>query len=353
MRRTNGATRVLLSAALMATLAGAVAPTAAAADRAVCVWTPAILPLPAGALTGEVVAADGSGGYAGTISYGADSEEGGRAVLWKNGEFTDYGNLADPEYQNWVTVVGVNDAGTVAGTAYRQVDGLPSAIRSRNGRMERLPELPGADASMTEGINDHGDIVGAVETTVDGGPHWNPVVWPADKPGTVVELTGLPDAEAVAVGIDQDGTVLVEVDHDFGRVPYLWKDGEVRKLPLPDGAYDVITRGISNGRVIGQVSYETGDDSRSVLWDRDGRPEVVERGEDVSGINSDGRIVGRTDDPSWREFGVWQGTTLGSTLSYAPDHGLELAVSSDDGTVAGRSWKIPEGRDEPTVWSCR
>ncbi|NGO07576.1 hypothetical protein G5C60_07900 [Streptomyces sp. HC44] len=342
----------------MATVVGTAAPTATAAasataaERAACVWTPAILPLPTGALTGDVVATDGSGGYAGTISYGADSEEGGRAVLWKNGKFTDYGNLADPEYQNWITVDGVNDAGTVVGAAYRQDDGLPTALRSRNGKMERLPELPGADASVAEGINDHGDIVGAVEATVDGEWYYHPVIWPADKPGTVVKLTGLPDGEAFATGIDQDGTVLVEVDNGFGRVPYLWKDGEARPLSLPDGAYDVIARGISNGRVIGQVSYDSME-SRSVLWDRDGKPRVMARGDDVQGINRDGQIVGRTDDPSWREHGVWQLTTLGSTLSYGPNRGLELAVSSDDGTIAGRSWTFPGGRDEPTVWTCR
>ncbi|WP_030674267.1 hypothetical protein [Streptomyces rimosus] len=352
MRRTHGVARVLLSAALVATMAGAVAPAAAAAAPRACAWTPATLPLPAGALTGEVVATDGSGGYAGTVSYGAGSEQGGRAVLWKNGKFTDYGNLADPVYQNWVTVSGVNDAGTVAGMAYRDADGLPSALRSHNGRMERLPELPGADASRAEGINDRGDIVGAVETTVNGAPYWNPVVWPADKPGTVVKLTGLPDAEAVATGIDQDGTVLVSVD-DGRRVPYLWKDGKARALPLPKGAYDVITRGISNGRVVGQVSYDAGDPSRSVLWDRDGRPSVLPRSDDVWGINRDGRIVGRTDDPDWHEFGVWQLTKLGSTLRYASDRGLEITVSGDDGTIAGQSWKIPGGMDEPTVWSCR
>ncbi|MFH8406985.1 hypothetical protein ACH4FX_19610 [Streptomyces sp. NPDC018019] len=76
-----------------------------------------------------MVAADGSGGYAGTVSYGAGSAVGGRAVLWKNGKFTDYGNLADPPYENWVSIVGVNTTGTVAGIAYRQADGFPSAIR--------------------------------------------------------------------------------------------------------------------------------------------------------------------------------------------------------------------------------
>ncbi|MFH8406986.1 hypothetical protein ACH4FX_19615 [Streptomyces sp. NPDC018019] len=77
------------------------------------------------------------------------------------------------------------------------------------------------------------------------------------------------------------------------------------------------------------------------------------RGDDVWGINRDGQIVGRTDDSSWHEFGVWLLATLRSTCRWAPDRGLALAVSSDDGTIAGRSWKIPGGRDEPTVWTCR
>ncbi|WP_409055687.1 hypothetical protein [Streptomyces sp. SYP-A7185] len=353
MRRTNGVGRALLPALLTAAMAGVVAPTAVAAGPAACAWTPAGLPLPTGALTGDVEAADGSGGYAGTISYGADSARGGRAVLWKNGELTDYGNLADPAYQNWVEVTGVNVTGTVAGNAYRDADGYPSAIHSRGGKMERLPELPRAESSTAEGINARGDIVGGVEVTVNGEPTRRPVIWPADKPGTVVKLTGFAGKRATATGIDQDGTVLVEVDGDDGRVPYLWKDGRARKLPLPAGAYDVINRGIANGRVIGQVSYDSGDTSRGVLWDRDGLPRVVAGADDVRGINRDGQIVGRTDDPSWHEFGVWQQTTLGHTLRYAPDRGLELRASGDDGTIAGGSWTIPGGRNVPTVWTCR
>jgi uncharacterized membrane protein len=353
MRRTNSVTRIALSTVLLGTLAGAVAPAAAAAEQAACVWTPAILPLPAGALTGQVVESDGSGGYAGTISYGARSEEGGHAVLWKNGTFTDYGNLADPDYQNWVIVTGVNDAGTVTGNAYRETDGLPSAIRSHNGQMERLPELPRAEASVAEGVNDHGDIVGAVETPSSDGPRYQAVIWPVDKPGTVVKLTGLPNGETFATGIDQDGTVLVTVDTGSGRVPYLWKDGKARRLTLPRGAFAVVVRGISNGRVIGEVTGQPGSGAPSVLWEQDGQPQAVTRSADIRDINRDGQIVGRTDDPSWHEFGVWQRTALGATLSYAPDRGFDLAVSSDDGTIAGRSWKIPGGLDEPTVWTCR
>lgn len=61
--------------------------------------------------------------------------------------------------------------------------------------MGRLPEPPGAEASGAEGVN--GDIVGSVETAVDGGSYLQPVVWPADRPGTVATVTGLPAARAV------------------------------------------------------------------------------------------------------------------------------------------------------------
>ncbi|MER7344873.1 hypothetical protein ABT390_05640 [Streptomyces aurantiacus] len=352
MRRTHGVVRVLLSSALVATMAAVVAPTAAAAEPAACAWTPDILPIPAGALTGNVDATDDSGGYAGSVSYGADSEKGAPPGVWKNGKFTEYALLDDPEYQKWATVAGVNDAGTIVGSIHREGDGFPSAVRSRNGKMERLPELPGAFSSAAYGINDKGDVVGAVETESEEGSRFHPVIWPADKPGTVVKLTGLPDESASATGIDEDGTVLVEVHYDVKQVPYLWKDGAARALALPDKAYHFISRGISNGRVLGEVIH-TGNDWRSVLWDRDGRPRVVERSEDARDINRDGQIVGRTDDPDRREQGVWQGTTLSSTLRWAPDRGIQLTVSSDDGTIAGRSWKIPGGKDEPTVWTCR
>ncbi|QWF85116.1 hypothetical protein [Amycolatopsis sp. CA-230715] len=340
-------------AVLAASLVVAVsaAPGASAAPAA-CTWTQTILPLPKGALTGEVWAADGNGGYAGTVSFGADSPEGGHVVLWKNGKVVDYGNLPLPGYENWVTTTGVNRGGTVVGMAYQTPNGFPSAIRSRDGKLERLPELPGADASRAEGVNDAGDIVGGVETTVDGSPYWNPVIWPADKPGTVVKLAGLPATEASATGIDQDGTVLVEVDDPGGnRVPYLWKDGKARKLSFPGKGYDVVTRGISNGRVIGQVDYPSGS-SGGVLWERDGKPKAMKQGVDIEGLNRDGQIVGRTEDPSWHVFGVWKLTALDSTLRYSADHGLDLHVSSDDGTIAGRTWKFPGGYDEPTVWKC-
>ncbi|GHE39327.1 hypothetical protein GCM10018785_06160 [Streptomyces longispororuber] len=355
MRRTHSAARFLLSAALMVTTAGIAAPTATAtaAEAESCTWTRTALRMPAGALAGSVTAADGEGGYAGALSYGAHSEKNGAAV-WKNGEFTAYANLNDPDFQNRVAVHGLNDAGTVVGDVHRQATGFPAAVHSRNHGMERLPELPGAYASRAEGINDHGDVVGGVAIDDEDGNRWHPVLWPADKPGTVVALTGLPTGtDAIATGIDQDGTVLVSVGNGFGEdTPYLWKDGEARALPVPDRTRDVVTRGMSNGRVVADVTSYEGP-PRSVLWDRDGEPRVVSRNADIRGINRDGQIVGRTDDPSWREQGVWRLTALDATLKWEPDRGLQLLVSSDDGTIAGRSWAIPGGRDEPTVWACR
>jgi hypothetical protein len=85
MRQTNGVARVLLSVGLMAAMVGVAAPAAAAAEPVACVWTPATLPIPAGAVTGAVVAADGSGGYAGTTTDGSNYGKDNHAVVWKNG----------------------------------------------------------------------------------------------------------------------------------------------------------------------------------------------------------------------------------------------------------------------------
>lgn len=348
MGRTQRVAGAVLSASLALTVATGLAPTAMAAPAA-CTWQQTILPLPSGAPTGEVWASDNNGGYAGTVSFGADSANGEPAVLWKNGKITNLGLLAG--HQKYVSVTGVNQAGTVVGSAPKNTGfGEPTAFRSRNGKLAALPELPKAIGSTAQAVNERGDIVGGVLTEDQ---IWQPVIWPADKPGTVVRLTGLPTGgNSIVEGIDKDGTLLVSYDHPTrSRVGYLWKDGTAHELAMPEDAYDVVLRGISNGRVIGQVSYGKGGDG-PLLWDRDGKPSVPPRAADLQGINRDGQLVGRTDDPSRHEFGVWKAGKLDSTISYTADHGLELHVSSDDGSIAGRSWKFPGGFDQPTVWRC-
>ncbi|MFD9907244.1 hypothetical protein [Streptomyces sp. NPDC059063] len=353
MRRTNGVAGVLLSAGLVASLVGVAAPAAAAAEPAACAWTPTNLPIPAGATTGTVFAADGSGGYAGTTTDGSNYGKDNHAVVWKNGKVTDYGYLNDPDYVKGVEIDGVNDAGTVIGIARRK-DGNYHAIRSRNGKIERLPEPAGTDVSSVRGINDKGDIVGSVGTVVDNIRRFRPVIWPADQPGKVVDLTGVPEETPIPWGIDQDGTVLLLAGPSNARVPYLWKDGKARALPLPKGAWDVALRGISNGRVVADVkTYNPGYAHLGVLWDRDGQPQVLPRNEGIRGINRNGQIVGVTDTSGTTEYGVWQLATLSSTLKQTSELGLELAATSGDNSLGGRSWKNPDGRIKPTVWNCR
>ena len=340
--------RSLLLVATLAAVTSAAPVASAAAAQAACAWTPSLLPVPAGVLASEVSAADDSGGHAGTISFGADEEN--DVVLWKGGALTNFGYLAgrDP---TGTFVTDANRSGTVVGSATDLADGLPHGFLGTGGTLTELPVLPKADASDALGINDSGDIVGGVNVVVNGNPKWHAVRWPADAPGTVVELTGLPSGEAVATGIDQDGTVLVEVDRPSGnRHPYLWKDGVATALALPPGGVDVLNRGISNGRVIGQVDFQDGHFG-GVLWERDGTPVELPRAADVFAVNEDGLIVGRTTAEE-NEFGVWQAGALSAVLPYTADTGLELTTASDDGTIAGRSWTFDGSRDRATVWHC-
>jgi uncharacterized membrane protein len=108
-------------------------------------------------------------------------------------KLTDYGYLVDPTCVKGVEVKAVNDAGTVAGITRRTADGFFNAVRSRNSKTERLPEPAGTFASSAQGINEKGDIVGSVGMIVDNVLYFRPVVWPADQPGEVVDLTGLPN----------------------------------------------------------------------------------------------------------------------------------------------------------------
>ncbi|WKX68640.1 hypothetical protein [Streptomyces sp. XD-27] len=50
---------------------------------------------------------------------------------------------------------------------------------------------------------------------------------------------------------------------------------------------------------------------------------------------------------------MWNLTTLSATLDWASDWQFDIVVSSDDGTIAGRSWNYPVGWEQPTVWTCR
>ncbi len=343
MLRRHVMAAALLAATVLAT------PTASAAP---CVWTPTTLTLPSGVPGGVVRAADSAGGFAGT-GYVPNPWGGGRTnrvLRWSGDTLTDLGRLEG--YGN-PTVTGVDQAGTVVGYAGFTES---QAFRSRDGKLEALPNPPGAKGSQATGINDNGDIVGhGISEYREGNTVWpvyTPVLWPAAAPGTVVKLTGLPGTgHAKANGIDQDGTVLVEyypkLTEPYATALYLWKAGTARKLRLPTGTAYVTGNAISNGRVAGDTRPSRYAQSSGALWERDGTVVRPAQSWWLTSVNRSGQSVGTTTDRPAAEA-VWRLGTLDARFTGQ----VGVYVSADDGSVAGLSAPAPAQHHQPTVWRC-
>ncbi|PRY38054.1 hypothetical protein [Umezawaea tangerina] len=331
-------------------LAAISSPTASAAT---CTWTPTILPLPAGMTTGTVYAADSGGGYAGVASGdGATSH----AVRWSGGTATDYGTV--PGYGPYVSVKGVNRNGVVVGSTSAATGNRQRAFRSVGTALQALPEPAGANHSWATAVNDNGDVVGNIgaDVTIGGSSYLvnTAVLWPANAPGTVVELTaGLPTTgQTIARGVDQDGTVLVEhfptttsfLDAD---VLHLWRAGSARALPAPSGASSVAGNAISNGRVAGG-STVLGDLSATV-WEPNGTIVKPAAADYTTSVNRTGQTVGWKAGPSLNmTYSVWQGTTKVGTYSGR----WGLTASADNGTVAGWNRTAANSPNQPAYYRC-
>ncbi len=344
--------RHLVVAAAVSAAAATFAPAVASAALATC--TPSYLPIPASMTGGgSVTVADGQGGYAGE---GYVNVFGGSRSLhilrWQGGQVTDYGYLTG--FGDDATVMAVNRDGVVAGYAYN--GSFPRALRSRGTVLEPLPVPADVDSSYATGINDAGDIFGYVGRQFQQGIMIytvnTAVVWPASAPGTIVPLSGLPaTGQTKAVGIDQDGTVLVEyyptkTDEFRATGLYLWRAGAARKLTLPSGTKFVAGNTISNGRVGGYTQTSDIADTIGVLWDQNGTFLRPANSAAVNSVNRTGQSIGYALDETTGFYGVWQ---LGQQTA-SLDGSLGVNVSADDGSIAGWSRGSETGaKNKPRV----
>lgn len=344
----------------IATIAVAVSvtlsPTAAAAQA--CAWTPGALALPSAINDGAMIlAADSQGGYAGEgkVKFGPGLFS-VRVLRWSGGQVTNYGSFRNGR----ASVTGVNRHGTVVGHGPRAgLVGDSRAFRSTGAAFEELPEPAGTETSKATAINDNGDVVGHVGVKFQQGTTiytvHTAVLWPANAPGTVVKLTGLPaTGQTTATGVDQDGTVLVEhfptrTNAFDATALYLQRGTTARKLALPSGSARVAGHQISNGRVAGVTYSSSTSPGTGVLWGQDGVPSRPDNNSSVNSVNRDGQSVGWTADGALVTNGVWQQGQQLATLTGT----LGLKVSADDGSVAGWSRAAAFGsKNQPTVWRC-
>jgi uncharacterized membrane protein len=128
------------------------------------------------------------------------------------------------------------------------------------------------------------------------------------REGVLSELSGLPDGEGMAVGINDHGDVLGYIDDR----PFIWRDGEVTLLAGVGSP-----RAINNHRQV-----LAADAAGSVLWDEGIVAHLPTRAEGAN-LNDQGQVVGTFDYASafvWQPDGMGSGhlTVLPELIAGAP-----------------------------------
>jgi probable HAF family extracellular repeat protein len=244
----------------------------------------------------------------------------GRAVMNVHGLNIDLGTLGG--MNSWTNYGGINDRGEAVGFAETSVPdpdgedmctfGTKLTCRPflwRRGHMMALPTL-GGNNGQASAINNHGQIVGISETTVqDSGCS-------PSKPGKIIS-------------------------------PVFWERGEVRALPTVAGDPDGFVQGINDrGQAVGSSGTCTNIQTHAVLWENDTAFQLADLGHpggDAYAISDHGQIVGFVTSPDGTTIvaSLWQNGARGAVtnLGILPGDGAAFATGINNrGQVVGSTF---------------
>ncbi|HZM80058.1 MAG TPA: hypothetical protein VFC19_30355 [Candidatus Limnocylindrales bacterium] len=307
-----------------------------------------VLEVPAGGRA-RAVAVDPAGRtIVGTV-YNAQGQ--GNAVRFEGGRSFPYSGATG-------SAVAINADGLLVG--YDDVDQASHTLgwTYRDGTKSMLAKLNGFLYTIPIGVNARGDVVGAA--IGDALDDTRPVLWPADKPGTVRQLavpTGFGERDTIdsrAIGVADDGTIVGSAH----GAPIRWApDGTPSALPVPPGYRYATVEALRGRYVYGWVNVIDSNRNAAVRWDLDNDTMKVLEGApyDVTDGTPDG----------------WTLTSGGDTREPAritPDGAVELlplpqgelpartgmevlanAISDDGATIAGATWSDDQ---RPVIWRC-
>ncbi|MGW1449720.1 hypothetical protein ACWCO3_15740 [Micromonospora sp. NPDC002411] len=282
---------VLTAGALTATLGLPGVATAEPKHRTLPVCALRPLPLPAD-MNGRALAVDPTGRFIAGTGYRIDDDDWQPLLLLWAGTPGRPGHEVRTEPRLTVVAIGgglqvedINRYGVAVGNAF--VDNVNRPWRYRNGRVEWLPVPPVVSNTWATGINSRGDIVGrgAVEQTETS----LPLLWPADRPGTVEVIDAPSDASATEI-LD-DGTIIGTAGNSgWVRHP----DARTDRLTAPGARWSGISAARGNWAV-GLIGTGSEDEDRTLVrWDlRTGvaaavNPALVS----TQDVNSRGTVLG-------------------------------------------------------------
>jgi uncharacterized membrane protein len=242
------------------------------------------LPVPAGVSSSYASYADPTGRYL----LGATNRGGATwtNAMWINGRYTEV-----PVPAPQARAIAVNSRGDVLGNSVDEHGAQERPWVSRNAKVTFLPAVAEGHRLIAENMNGRGDIVGSDQAPA-GQPPTRPVLWPADRPGTVRVLdlpTGVSSGHAV--GVDEDGTVIGRGSVNGATVGLMWPvRGKPRLLVGPDGKSNTYLDGIRNGWVVGSLFDNM--DGGVVRWNlRTGSVELLRPSRRPTAINGKGTVL--------------------------------------------------------------
>jgi hypothetical protein len=268
----------------------------------------------------QVTGSNGRGGFSGNA--------GDNVATWINDKVRIH---PLPTGYNSVQAIGQNSRNTIAGTATAP-DGNKRAVVLNDDTYWFLSVPDGYFGSTATAINSRGDVAGSVDSV--------PVVWPSEQATPVLIES---DVQLDVADIDDDGTVLL----NGLNASYLWKDGVLTKLAIPDGYWTVGASELRAGKVVGLAWMRFVPQGLVWFSPADYRPLAGSMG--TYSINSAGLISGWVRSPGSGPPAVWfaEDPTSAEQLPTPPGTDIWRADHvSDDGQVVANTMGAV------VVWKC-
>jgi probable HAF family extracellular repeat protein len=207
-----------------------------------------------GGLGGTLAAASGINDRGQVSGVAETADETIHGFVWQSGKIRDL----TPQRHAFSVANGINDAGQVIGWAYNERNESFRATIWTDFKPKDIGALPGDSDSMGNAINNKGEAVG---TSTGDYETWRPFVYRGGRP----EPIPMPTSSGFATGINDSGQVVGAVEQGENIRAFTTINGRSALLPMLGGSDSIAFNVNDSGLAVG-LSTDRADEARAVGW---------------------------------------------------------------------------------------